>query len=46
MSTTAADGVSEEEEFNNTAGDKETSNEIINNQRTYTHRSIDTQGFL
>ena len=43
MSKTAADEVSEEEEFNNTTRDKETSNECSEN-REHTHRSIDTQG--
>ena len=41
MSTTAANEVSEEKEFNNTAGDKETSNEYYENgEHTHTDRSV------
>ena len=36
MSTTAANEVSEEKEFNNTAGDKETSNEYSEIENTHT----------
>ena len=40
MSTTAADEVSEEKEFNNATGEKETSNEWSEN-REHTHTQID-----